>query len=110
MKRRIVCMTWIAVAALIGAPSNGPKTFSSPEDARDALVQAAAGGIDALRDLLGPGSAEILTTGDPVQDKNIVERFRRQTAEKAKLEPEQMNPDRIVVAVGAEEWPFAVPL
>ena len=110
MKRQFLCLTLITTAVLIGAQSSGPKTFSSATEARDALVQAAAGGMDALRDLLGPRSAEILTTGDAVQDKNIVERFQRQTAEKTRLEPNPMNPDHVVVLVGAEEWPFAVPL
>jgi DUF2950 family protein len=110
MKRQILYITWITTAVLMGAQNPGPKTFGSPEEARDALIQAAAAGVDALRDLLGPGSADILTTGDPVQDKTIVERFKRQTAEAAKLDPEEMNPNRIEVLVGAEEWPFAVPL
>ena len=110
MKQRILCLMLIAAILLIGAQSGGPKTFSTPEEARDALVQATASGLDALRDLFGPGSAEILTTGDQVQDKNILERFRRQTAERIQLTPEEMNPDRIIVYVGAEEWPFAIPL
>ena len=110
MKRTSLCLTLISAVALFGGQSGGPRTFNSPAEARDALLQAAAAGMNALRDLMGPGSAEILTTGDEVQDKNIVERFRRQTAEKAQLAPDEMNPDRIVVLVGAEEWPFAVPL
>jgi hypothetical protein len=103
-------MTFMAAAALLRAQTGAPKTFNSPEEARDALVKAADGGMDTLRELLGVGSAEILTTGDPVQDKQIVERFKRQTAEKTKLEPDPMNDDRFVVLVGAENWPFAVPL
>jgi hypothetical protein len=110
MKRRILYITFIAVTALLRAESSGPKTFSSPEEARDALVKAAAGGIDALKELFGIGSAEILTTGDPVQDKKVLERFQRQIAEAAKLDVDANTPDRIEVLIGAEEWPFAVPL
>src|SRR5690242_16571872 len=110
MRRRIICMTLIAAAALLSAQTAGPKTFSTPEEARDALVQAAAGGIAALRDLLGPGSAEILTTGDEVQARNILARFQRQVSEKAQLDPDPMNPDRMGILAGAEEFPFAVPL
>ena len=109
MKKQFLHIMWMAVATL-AAQTSGPKTFNSPEEARDALVQAAAGGINALRELLGAGSAEILTTGDEVQDKNLVERFQRQTAEKVQLSPDEMNHDRIVILVGAEQWPFAVPL
>jgi len=69
MKRISLCLTLISAAALIGAQSGSPKTFNSPEEARDALLQAAAAGINALRDLMGPGSAEILTNGDQVRTK-----------------------------------------
>ena len=110
MKKRMCSAALMAVTALMAAQSSGPKTFNSPDEAREALVQAAAGGMDAIRALLGSGSAEILTTGDPVQDKTILQRFQRQTAEKTKLDPDEMNPNRIVVLVGAEEFPFAVPL
>src|SRR5579862_2721979 len=110
MKRRLFGIIWTTAVGLMAAQSGGPKTFSSPEDARDALVQAAAVSLDAIRDLIGPGATEILTTGDPVQDKNILERFRRQMAEGTKLDPDEMNPNRIVLLVGSEDWPFAVPL
>jgi len=110
MKRIILYLTTIAAAALLDAQSSGPRTFNSSEEARDALVQAAPAGLNAIRDLMGPGSAEILTTGDAVLDKNIVARFQRQTAEKVQLAPDEMNPDRVVLLVGAEEWPFALPL
>src|SRR5437667_145149 len=110
MKRICLSLTMISAAALVGGQSIGPRTFNSPEEARDALVQSASSGMNAVKDLMGPGSVEILTTGDAVQDKNILTRFQRQTAEKAQLAPDEMNPDRIVLLVGAEEWPFAVPL
>ena len=109
MRQRFVSAIWILATALFAAQS-GPKTFNSPDEARDALVQAAAGGIPALRELMGMGSDRILTTGDPVQDKNLLERFQQRTAEAAKLDPDPMNPDRIVVLIGAEESPFAIPL
>ena len=109
MRQRFLSLIFILATALIAAES-GPKTFSSPDEARDALVQAAAGGISDLRELMGMGSEEILTTGDPVQDKNLLERFRQRTAEGAKLDPDPMNPDRVVVLIGAEESPFVIPL
>ena len=109
MRQRLFSLTWIFATTLIAAET-GPKTFGSADEARDALVQAAAAGIPALRELMGMGSEEILSTGDPVQDKNLLERFRQRTADGAKLNPDPMNPDRIVVLIGAEEWPFVIPL
>ena len=33
-----------------------------------------------------------------------------ESAEKTKLEPDPMNPDRMTLLIGDEEWPFAMPL
>jgi hypothetical protein len=105
---------WISLAFLLAATASaqqsGPKTFAKPEDARDALVQAAAAGLDAVKELFGPGSSEILRTGDDVEDRNLLARFNQGVAEKTQLETDPMNPDRVTVLVSAEEWPFAVPL
>jgi hypothetical protein len=73
-------------------------------------VKAAAGGVEAVRDLFGPSAAGIVRTGDAVHDKQVLEEFQRRAAEKSKLEPDQMNPDRVTLLIGAEEWPFAVPI
>jgi hypothetical protein len=85
-------------------------TFSSPEEARDALIQAAAKGMNKVRELFGPESADILRTGDPVEDKILLDKFNRRAREKTNLQPDAMNLNRVVLLVGEEEWPFAVPL
>ena len=104
------CITLLAGASLLVAQTPGPKTYATPEEARDALVQGAAGGIEALRTAIGPGSTKIVETGDEVQDKKLVEDFRRRVAEKTELEPDPMNNNRVTLLVGAEESPFALPL
>jgi hypothetical protein len=103
-------ITLLVGSALLVAQTPGPKTFSSPEEARTALIQAAAKGWDELRSMMGPGSAEILRTSDELQDKELLDKFNQRVAVKAQLEPDQMNPDRMTLDVGEEEWPFAVPL
>ncbi len=87
-----------------------PVTFNSAEEARDALIRAADQGIDAVRNLFGPGSADILRTGDSVADQNVMLRFRTLAAEKTVLEPNPMNPDRVTLLIGTVEWPIAVPI
>jgi hypothetical protein len=86
------------------------KTYATPEEARDAFVQAAAAGMDALKALLGPGADDAIRTGDPVQDKVALDRFKSRAKEKAQLVPAEENPDRITLEVGNEEWPMAIPL
>ena len=88
----------------------GPATFNTAEEARDALIRAADQGPDAVRALFGPGSAEILRTGDAVEDKQVLLRFKQLAAEKAVLEADPVNPDRMRLLIGTIEWPMAVPL
>jgi hypothetical protein len=109
MISRLTYITLVG-ASLLAAQTAGPKTFRSADEARDALLQAAASGWDAVRSLFGPGSTEILRTGDEVADRNHLAAFNRQAAEKAQVEPDPMNPNRATLLLGVEEWPFAVPL
>jgi len=110
MRQPLTFIALLAGAGLLGAQTGGPKTFSSPEEARDALVQAASQGMGPLREMMGIGAAEILGTGDAVQDKALIEQFQKRVAEKISLEPDPMNPGRVTVDIGNEEWPFAVPI
>jgi len=86
------------------------KTFSTPEAARDALVQAAASGVDAVKEVLGPSSLQIIRTGDEVADKNALVRFKELAAEKTELERDDTDPNIITLSLGNVQWPFAVPL
>jgi hypothetical protein len=97
-------------ATFLGAQTAAPKTFATPEEARDTLVQAAASGLDAVRAMLGPGADDIVRTGDPVMDKNLLDRFNQRIKEKAQLAPWEFNPDRITLSIGNDDFPFAVPL
>jgi hypothetical protein len=97
-------------ATLLAAQTGGPATFKTPEEARDALVQAANQGFDAVSSLFGPGAARALRTGDDVADQNALQRFKVLSAEKTSLEPDPMNPDRVTLLIGTIEWPMAVPI
>ena len=94
MTGRLARMILLAGAALSVARAEGGKTFATPEEARDALVQAAQKGLDEVRALFGPSSAGIVRTGDEVADKNVLTRFNTLAAEKTSLEPEDTNPDQ----------------
>jgi hypothetical protein len=103
---------FILVAGLVSltARANAQKSFATPEEARDALIQAAKNGLDAVKTLFGPESNDILRTGDPVEDKNVVNRFNTRAAEKTRLDRDEMNPHVMRLLVGKEEFPFAIPL
>lgn len=107
---RLTGIFLVAGTVLLVARAESHKTFASPEEARDALIAAAVKGMDAVRAFFGPGSAAIVRTGDAVEDQNVLLRFNRLAAEKTRLEPEEMDPNRMTLLMGLVEWPFAVPL
>lgn len=90
-----------------GAQQPGRKTFSSPEEAANALVVAVqAGDKKGLSDLFG-GDEEIFAADDETQDDFDRERFLEKFREMHRLARE---PEGTVLYVGAENWPFPIPL
>ncbi|HLY17222.1 MAG TPA: DUF2950 domain-containing protein [Bryobacteraceae bacterium] len=82
--------------------------FRTPEDAVQALKDA-AGAKDqaALATIFGPDRAKLLT-GDAVEDNNALERFSQRMAESFKLE--KVNAAKVTLLVGAENWPTPIPI
>src|SRR6266436_1418551 len=90
------------------AQKSGPKTFSSPGEATSALFQAVQNGDEqAVESILGAGK-EVTSSNDEIQDKLERERFSQKYQEMHRLVQE---PDgRTVLYIGAENWPFPIPL
>jgi Protein of unknown function (DUF2950) len=83
--------TWV----LLAEPP-GQRTFSSPAQASRALFLAAQAGDErALLQIFGPDGKEIVSSGDPVEDKNSRDQFVRKYQEMKRLVEE---PDGTVVA------------
>jgi hypothetical protein len=84
------------------------RTFASPEDAVKAMVEALkSNDVKALEAIFGPGSQDLVTSGDPVADQAGRERFLQLYAEKNRLE---QTPDKAVLYVGNEGWPSPIPI
>jgi hypothetical protein len=93
-------------------PANGfaasPKVFSSPEEASNALFAAVKdNNDDALMGILGAGK-ELVTLEDKGTDKLERERFVIKYQEMHRFIQEEDG--STVLYVGAENWPFPVPL
>src|ERR1700730_6282699 len=90
------------------AQKSGPKTFSSPGEASNALFQAVQNGDEeAVEGILG-GGKEVTSSSDEIDDKLERERFSQKYQEMRRLVRE---PDgSTVLYIGAENWPFPVPL
>lgn len=88
---------------------NVQKSFASPETAAKALLQAVRkNDIRQTVAILGPGSREIISSGDPVADRADRERFVRLSAEKIAIEGAESG--RAVLSLGNEGYPFSIPL
>jgi len=97
---------WCAPMARAQAP--GQETFSSPDDAMHALVQAVSSKDRAeLGKIFGPEYKDLLS-GDPVEDDKDLADFDAGLQESAQLEKQS---DRAyALLVGKDKWPFPVPI
>ena len=85
------------------------KTFSTPEDAAQALVTAAkADDTEQLLSILGPEGKQLLFSGDEVQDRAGLERFAKAYDEKNQLVKESEK--KAVIEVGNDSWPVPIPI
>jgi hypothetical protein len=101
----------MSVVLLHGAPEESRRSFATPQEAIQAIIDA-AGRNDgaALLQLFGPDGKDILESGDPTQDKEARTEFAISAHEKLQIEQDPSNPDRVTFAVGEQDWPFPVPL
>ncbi|RPJ21335.1 MAG: DUF2950 domain-containing protein [Desulfobacteraceae bacterium] len=84
------------------------RTFATPEEAVKALVEAMkANDEKALEAIFGPGSRDLIVSGDPVADQAGRERFVKLYDEKIRLE---QTADKAVLSVGNEDWPSPIPI
>ena len=85
------------------------KTFASPDDAGKSLVEAAkAGNHDALIAIFGPGSQDIIFSGDTAQDKTNFDEFHTAYATMNRWRKQTDGSE--VLYLGADNNPFPIPL
>jgi hypothetical protein len=103
-----VAFTTLVISGLSLAENVKQSTFASPEEAVKALVEAVkSNDVKALEALFGPGSKDLLVSGDPVADKAGRERFLKLYDEKNRLE---QTPDKAILCIGNEDWPSPIPI
>ena len=87
------------------------KEFDTPELAAAALVEAAAAfEVPALKEILGPDSADIIASEDPVMDKERALAFVAKAKEKQTIETDPQKPGQAIVVVGEDAFPLPIPL
>jgi len=88
-----------------------PKQFESAQEAANALIEAAEKYDElALAEILGADSYDIIHTGEPARDREVAQKFAEQARIKTNVQLQPKNPRRAILEIGADDWPFAVPI
>jgi hypothetical protein len=110
---RLLVLAFVVPLAACKKSENPEKAsisvFASPDDASNALLAAAkSGDQDALLTIFGPGSKDVIDSGDSVQDKNAADAF---VAGYGVMHRWRNMPDGAqILLVGADNFPFPIPL
>lgn len=117
-RSKLRCIALVACAAVIALSGgcqkseqipSGPRTFASPDAAGIAVYDAAkAGDENALLAIFGPGATELVTSGDPVQDKAARDHFAASYDQMHRWG--KLTSGGMVLNVGADNYPFPFPL
>jgi hypothetical protein len=89
----------------------GPKSFNTPQQAADAVVEAADKfDVAALVEIFGPGGEDVVLTGEYPQDRKRALDFAAEAREKKSVSVEPTSGNHAFLIVGNEDWPFPVPI
>jgi hypothetical protein len=92
-------------------PTPKQKLFGTPQQAADALVQAADPyNLPELEQILGPHGEDLIASADPVRDKASAAAFAAKAHEKEAVNIDPKNPARAILLVGNEDWPLPIPI
>jgi hypothetical protein len=103
----------LAVTSVTAAQNSSAKarTFATAEEAADALIDAAEKyDLAALSEILGPDSYDIIHSGEPARDREVVAEFAAKARVKKTISLHSKNARRAFLLIGEDDWPFAVPI
>jgi hypothetical protein len=111
MKKTTALSILVAALAIAAFAQTAARSFTTPQEAAQALLDAAEHNDSAaMSKLFGPEGKDIVDSGDPVEDQKARAEFARLAHEKMAVEVEPSNPNRATIVVGSASWPFPVPL
>ncbi len=98
----------VGLTQTLRAATPEEQTFATPNDALNALVAAATNhDTNAIHAIFGPAGHELISP-DVVQATVEYQLFVKRLAEKTRLV--NLSSSNITVEIGAEGWPFPIPL
>jgi len=116
MLRVSLLVTLFGTFAVFQQVSSAPqrptqKAFATPKQAADALIQATESyDLSSLEEILGPESKGLLSSEDPVRDKNNAAEFAAKARQKNEVTVDPKNPKLATLLVGNDGWPLPIPL
>src|SRR5512146_1351419 len=106
-------ITLLAGAAMLvlalSSLAQAQQRFSTPEAAVDALAKAARSGDGkTIVTILGPGSEDLVSSGDPVADANRRQEYLAAYDAGHRIVTEAGKGATLIV--GPNDWPFPIPV
>lgn len=102
--------TW-ALILLASATAFAQQQFDSAKEAAEALINAAVSANTAqLNAIFGSQAKTLLNSGNAHQDKAELQAFANISQTKHRLQKDSMDPNRMILCVGDQDWPFPVPI
>lgn len=117
----LLALLSVAATSSKAAPQSGenaskpsqqtPKEFATAKQASETLIQATKTfDLASMREILGPDGEDLVSSKDPVRDKNIAAAFAAKASEKNQVTVDPKNPSRAILSVGEDDWPLPIPL
>ena len=105
----LVVLLGFSLLPAAGVDIPGQAKFATPNDAATALAQALkTNDLDRLKTIFGADAVQAVSSGDPVADRNDREVVALAMEQSWRWAPHGVNRKELVI--GAEAWPFPVPL
>jgi putative hemolysin len=114
MKRLSFAIATAAFALVVGCTKRestiaDAAVFNAPDEAVAALIAALEKqDVQELKRVLGPGTDELVSSGDDVADRAAREAFLARYREQHRFVAG--SPGDVVLQVGADDWPLPIPL
>src|SRR6516165_2825623 len=117
----VVAWTFLAIPAPLAAQDSAKKatttpvavsakTFETPQQAADALVQAAEKfDVGVIEEIFGPDGDDIVLSGEFPQDRKRAADFAAEAGEKKTVSVDPKRGNRAFLLVGKADWPVPVP-
>ena len=106
----ILLASWWVLAGCSKSSKPSVGVFATPDEAADALIAAAKSGdrTAAALAIFGPDAKDLISSGDPVQDKEAIDAFvaRYEVMHRWRRMPDGSQ----ILLAGADNFPFPIPL